>query len=156
MKVSDDHYYMDVAYRSAQRSYCSRLKVGAVVVTDSGAMFAGYNGTIPKHFPNVCELDSGETAPYTVHAEENCLYKMLKEGVSPNGATLYISHGCCVNCSRMIACSGIKEVVYAEDYRSSQGLDILRQCEITVRKYQKESCNDEKKQTNGHGSEMGA
>jgi len=87
MKKSLYDYYMNIAISTSKLSYCERAKVGAVVVKKSGSLFTGYNGTIAKHYPNICELEDGSTAPYTTHAEEQCLYKMLKEGVSAEGAT---------------------------------------------------------------------
>lgn len=135
IKKSLYDYYMDVAIRTSELSYCVRAKVGAVVVTKTGAMFAAYNGTIAKHYPNICELEDGSTAPYTTHAEEQCLYKMLKEGVSAEGATLFVTTSCCVNCARMIACSGVEKVVYLDEYRDKTGLEILKTCQVVIEKY---------------------
>ncbi len=126
---------MKIAIDTSKLSYCKRACVGACLVTKTGSMFSGYNGTISKHYPNVCELPDGTTAGYTVHAEENCFHKMLKEGVSAEGSTLFVTLSPCVNCSRMIVCSGVQRVVYLEDYRDSSGLDILKQCKVQVEKY---------------------
>jgi len=132
------YYYMKVAVETSKLSYCQRSKVGAVVVTSSGSLFTGYNGTIAKHYPNVCELADGTTAPWTTHAEEQCLYKMLKEGVSAEGSTLFVTMSCCANCSKMIASSGVSRVVYLEEYRDTLGLEILKTCKVIVEKYNDE------------------
>lgn len=135
MKESLYNYYMELAVNTAKLSYCKRAQVGAVVVTKSGSLFTGYNGTIAKHYPNVCELEDGSTAPWTTHAEEQCFYKMLKEGVSAEGATLFVTTSCCPNCARMIACSGVEKVVYLTEYRDKVGLEILKNCQIVIEKY---------------------
>lgn len=135
IKSSLYHYYMDIAKSTAKLSYCERAQVGSVVVTRTGAMYSGYNGTIAKYYPNVCELPDGSTAPYTAHSEENCFYKMLREGVSAEGSVLFVTTSPCEKCARMIVCSGVSYVVYLEKYRDDTGLEILRQCEVGVTKY---------------------
>jgi len=140
MKPSLYHYYANLAKETAKLSYCKRACVGAVVVTKTGAMYSGYNGTIAKHYPNVCELDDGSTAPWTTHAEEQCFYKMLKEGVSAEGATLFVTTSCCVNCARMMACSGVERVIYMHEYRDTTGLEILINCGVIVEKYDENYC----------------
>lgn len=127
--------YMDIAIRMSKNSYCERAQVGACVVTKSGAIFAGYNGTLPG-FPNVCEDENGNTLSSVVHAEENCLYKLLKEGVSAEGATLYTTLSPCVNCARMIIASGIKDVYYLDKYYNDEGLKLLNLAEtVWVEKF---------------------
>lgn len=135
MKASLYHYYMNLAKETAKLSYCERARVGSVVVTNEGSLFMGFNGTIAKHYPNVCELEDGSTAPYTTHAEEQSLYKMLKEGVSAQGATLFVTTSCCEKCARMIVCSGVKAVVYLDEYRDKTGLEILKHCGLSIEKY---------------------
>lgn len=135
MKSSLYHYYMNLAKETAKLSYCERARVGSVVVTKEGSLFTGYNGTIAKHYPNVCELGDGSTAPYTTHAEEQSLYKMLKEGVSAQGSTLFVTTSCCEKCARMIICSGVERVVYLDKYRDTTGLDILIHCGLSIEKY---------------------
>ena len=54
MKNKFKHYYMDIAKRTAELSYCKRLKVGAIVVKDDRVLSIGYNGT-PAGQDNCCE-----------------------------------------------------------------------------------------------------
>ena len=138
-----DKFYMDVAKRIAQESYATRLKVGSAILTENGGLFVGFNGTLSK-FPNVCENEDGTTNEYiTIHSEENALYKMLKEGVSAKGATIYISHSPCARCSRMLIASGIKRVVYCEPYRDDTPLKILEHAGVEVQKYGETLTNSE-------------
>jgi dCMP deaminase len=117
--------------------------VGSAILTENGGLFVGFNGTLSK-FPNVCENEDGTTNEYiTVHSEENALYKMLKEGVSAKGATIYISHSPCARCSRMLIASGIKRVVYCEPYRDDTPLEILEQAGVQVYKYEETLTNSE-------------
>ena len=47
-----------------------------------------------------------------------------------DGSTLYITAAPCIECSKLIIQAGIKRVVYCEEYRSEEGLDLLRKVGI--------------------------
>jgi dCMP deaminase len=121
--------YMDIAYRVAQESYCGRGQVGACIVTPRNGIYIGYNG-MPSRFPNVCEIDWPDdeptTDPLVIHAEQNCLLKMLREGVSPDGAIVYQTLSPCIECTKWLYSAGIKTVVYGEKYRSIDHLTEFR------------------------------
>jgi dCMP deaminase len=135
MKSSLYHFYMGAAKLAAKMSYAERLQVGAVIVTASGAMYPGYNGTL-KGFPNVCELPDGSTDnAITVHAEKNALYKMLEEGVTARGATMFVTHSCCEGCAQMTASVGIERVVYLNDYKDMTPMTTLKKAGVIVEKY---------------------
>ena len=122
-----DYCYMQCAVNFSQLSKAVRKKVGAVIVTEHGVIIPGVNGT-PSGCDNCCEIeDMGElvTKPEVIHAELNCILKAAKEGVSIVGGTLYVSLSPCLPCSAMIKQSGIKRVVYLEEYRCKKGVDFL-------------------------------
>ena len=114
----------------AQNSYCKRRKVGALLVKDRMIISDGYNGT-PSGFENICEED-GVTKPYVLHAEANAITKVAKSGNSSEGATLYVTASPCLECSKLIIQSGIKRVVYRDEYRLTDGIDLLRRAGIEV------------------------
>ena len=116
----DDAVYIGVAMAHASLSKATRLKVGACIVTTSRVIIPGVNG-LPKALGNTCEHD-GATKPSVVHAELNCILKAQREGISIEGATLYVTHSPCEHCASLIIMTGIKRVVYVDEYRSSQGL----------------------------------
>ena len=125
-----DHSYLEMAQIWAQNSYCKRRKVGALLVKDRVIISDGYNGT-PSGFENVCEED-GVTKPYVLHAEANAITKVAKSGNSSEGATLYVTASPCLECSKLIIQSGIKRVVYRDEYRLTDGIDLLRRAGIEV------------------------
>ena len=125
-----DHSYLEMAQIWAQNSYCKRRKVGALLVKDRMIISDGYNGT-PSGFENVCEED-GVTKPYVLHAEANAITKVAKSGNSSDGATLYVTASLCLECSKLIIQSGIKRVVYRDEYRLTDGIDLLRRAGIEV------------------------
>jgi len=128
-----DSFYMNIAREAAKLSYCERLKVGAVLVKDRRIISFGFNGTIPK-FPNICEGDDGKTLPTVIHAEENAILKVASSHDSTIGSTLYITHSPCATCSRLIISAGIERIVYGEEYRSTDGAEILKQANIKLEK----------------------
>ncbi|MBQ3872872.1 MAG: dCMP deaminase family protein [Bacteroidales bacterium] len=126
-----DGSYLRMAEIWAQNSYCKRRKVGALLVKDKMIISDGYNGT-PSGFENVCEDENGVTKPYVLHAEANAITKVAKSGNSSAGATLYVTASPCVECSKLIIQSGITRVVYRDEYRLTDGVDLLRRAGIEV------------------------
>ena len=127
-----DHSYLEMAEIWAQNSYCKRRKVGALLVKDRMIISDGYNGT-PSGFENICEED-GVTKPYVLHAEANAITKVAKSGKSSEGATLFVTASPCLECAKLIIQSGIKRVVYRDEYRITDGIDLLRRAGIEVEK----------------------
>lgn len=151
--------YMDIAIRAAQDSHAVRKKVGSCILTKSRGLYLGYNGTLPG-MDNTCEekihsngaggwmdeVSFKEVYPYeddlghyklrtldgVVHSEINSLCKMAREGVSAEGATIFVTLSPCATCSSIIASSGIKKVVYLEEYRDIRGIDMLRDFGVEV------------------------
>ncbi len=126
-----DSRYMRMARIWAENSYCVRRKVGALIVKDKMIISDGYNGT-PSGFENVCEDDAGVTKPYVLHAEANAITKVAKSANNCDGATLYITAAPCIECSKLIIQAGIRRVVYADAYRSYEGLALLRRVGIDI------------------------
>ena len=128
-----DKLYLDISLRVSQESYCKRLQVGALIVKDGNIISFGYNGT-PSGLPNVCE-ENDITFDYVLHGESNAITKACKSPISTLGATLYCTHSCCIHCAKLIIQSGISKFVYIQDYRSSEGLDLLSKCNIEIVKF---------------------
>ena len=128
-----DERYLEMAGIWAKNSYCKRRQVGALIVKDKMIISDGYNGT-PSGFENICEDENGVTKPYVLHAEANAITKVAKSGNSSENATLYVTASPCLECSKLIIQSGIKRVVYKDEYRLTDGGDLLRRAGIEVEK----------------------
>lgn len=126
-----DKKYIRMALIWAENSYCKRRKVGALVVKDKMIISDGYNGT-PTGFENVCEDENDRSKPYVLHAEANAITKLAKSSNSSEGATMYCTASPCIECAKLIIQSGIKRVVYSEQYRLTDGVDLLRMAGIEV------------------------
>ncbi len=128
-----DRRYLEMASVWAKNSYCTRRKVGAIIVKDRMIISDGYNGT-PSGFENVCEDDNGVTKPYVLHAEANAITKVAKSSNSSDGATLYVTAAPCMECAKLIIQAGIRRVVYSEEYRIMDGVELLRRAGVEVQK----------------------
>ena len=127
-----DYLYMRMARTWAENSYCVRRKVGALLVKDQMIISDGYNGT-PSGFENICEDENNVSKPYVLHAEANALTKVARSNNSSDGATLYVTASpWCLECSKLIIQSGIKRVVYGEEYRIMDGVELLKRAGVEV------------------------
>ena len=126
-----DKRYLRMASIWAENSYCQRRKVGALIVKDKMIISDGYNGT-PSGFENVCEDENNVTKPYVLHAEANAITKIARSSNNSDGATLYVTDSPCIECAKLIIQAGIKRVIYARDYRLSDGVDLMQRAGIEV------------------------
>ena len=127
-----DSVYLNIAKEISTLSHCQRAKVGAVIVKDGNIVSFGYNGT-PSSMDNCCE-DGDATISEVIHAEMNAILKAAKSGYSVDGATLYLTLSPCKECSKLILQSGIKRVLYLEEYRDISGIEFLYNF-ISIKKY---------------------
>ena len=109
-----DERYLRMARIWAENSYCERRQVGALIVRGDAIISDGYNGT-PSGFENICE----DT-------------KVAKSNNSSLGATLYVTASPCIECAKLIIQAGIRRVVYSENYRSVDGIELLQKAGIDV------------------------
>lgn len=157
-RPSLDETYVEIAKVMAKRSTCARKKVGAILVKDGKIISCGYNGTPSKykvectdHFHELAksnnldfekwkdtkefyDLHGSFSKDFEVHSETNVLLYVSKE--QSNGSTLYVTLSPCSDCAKLIVQSGIKRVVYVEDYdRDPRGLLLIKEMGIECVKY---------------------
>lgn len=126
-----DQRYLRMARIWAENSYCTRRKVGCLVVKDKMIISDGYNGT-PSGFENVCEDENNVTKPYVLHAEANAITKLARSSNNSDSATLYVTASPCIECAKLIIQAGIKRVVYGENYRIKDGIELLQRAGVDV------------------------
>lgn len=124
MRPTIHQVLLEAAETFAQRSTCSRLNVGAVIAKDSRIISTGYNG-VPAGLPH-CEHDgTEESCGKAVHAEANAIAFAARNGISTEGATLYVTHSPCLDCAKLIINAGISTVYYRTPYRTQDGIELL-------------------------------
>jgi dCMP deaminase len=126
-----DQRYLAMAAIWAQNSYCKRRQVGALLVKDKMIISDGYNGT-PSGFENQCEDENNVTKPYVLHAEANAITKVARSNNSSDDATLYVTSSPCIECAKLIIQAGIIRVVFSDNYRVEDGVQLLRRADIEV------------------------
>lgn len=134
-RASWDQYFMSIAKVVSSRSTCDRKHVGAVIVRDRTILSTGYNGSIRgmPHCDEVGHMIEDDHCVATIHAEQNAIIASAKNGVSIDGADIYITASPCWSCFKSIANSGIRRIVYGEFYRDTRifevaarlGMDLL-------------------------------
>lgn len=162
MKQKFIDYFMDVAIRTSELSYATKLKVGSVIVKDYRIISCGYNGLPSGWLPNTCEREiiitpeqyqtvkdkhnyvqcyngykTLKTYEGVIHSEANAISRLANSTESGSGASIFCTHSPCVQCSKIIYGSGITTVYYKEEYRCSSGILFLKRCGINVIKYEK-------------------
>ena len=132
---------MEICHVLRKRSTCKRGKVGCLAVCDYYIVAEGYNGS-PPGGPHCTDLGCDVPAnnheagcQRTIHAEANLIAHAARRGTAIEGASLYSTHGPCLNCAKLIAAAGIVSVVFETPYRLPDGLELLSSLNIPTRQY---------------------
>ena len=135
-RLSWDQYFMTITQQVAERSTCTRAKVGAVIVRDRSILATGYNGS-PAGMPHCTEVGclvyesknpGGEVEQNcfrTIHAEINAIAQSAKNGASIKDASIYITHTPCIHCLKVLVNTGIGDIFYEKPYKLDTVADIL-------------------------------
>jgi len=127
--------YMNTAEQYADLSTCERKHVGAVLVKRGRIISTGFNGSVEgaDHCTDVgCLLDDFGHCRRTVHAEQALLMFCAKEKISTDDCTMFCVYMPCSTCLKLIQSSGIKHVVWRENYEDSASVAIIHDVEKTV------------------------
>ena len=141
-------YFMKLVKVVRERADCTRRKVGALIVKDYRIISTGYNGT-PHNIKNCsvggCDRckkrDEGKISRYEyeescicIHAEQNAIIQAAYLGTSTKGGTMYSTTSPCSSCAKLIINAGIIQYVYSESHHDNQGLELLKEADIQVKK----------------------
>lgn len=122
--------WMSQAWKAANRSECLKKKVGCVFTqTKNGVetFLTDAHGGVASHRPTckVCVRDDPddrwfETGCWSVHSEHRALDYLRISGANPNFAevTVYVTHGPCDACLKMMDLVGITKVYYDVEYKT--------------------------------------
>lgn len=143
-----DKRFMELTETVATWSSCfqDNRHVGAIIVKDKRVLTTGYNGApsgiLSCADKNEClrrklNIPSGTKHElcYAVHAEQNAIIQAAKQGIPIDGATLFCTHQPCVICAKMIINAGISRVVYKEGYPDEFSMQLFREANVLVEKY---------------------
>lgn len=112
----------------SKKSKDPSTKVGCVITSSNNSVIStGFNGFPIGVEDSLIDLSNDkinkskryerpEKYSWTAHAEENAIAFAARNGVSTNGATLYVNRMMpCTRCTRLIIQSGIKKIVVLVD-----------------------------------------
>jgi len=112
-----DLRYLKLAEEVASWSKDPSTQIGAIAVGNKGQVLSqGYNG-FPRGIldKEAYYLDRETKYKYVVHAEMNVIYNATYNGVSLDGATMYVTGlPVCSDCAKGIIQVGIRRVVMIE------------------------------------------
>lgn len=142
-RLSWDQYFMTITRQVAERSTCSRAKVGAVIVRDRSILATGYNGA-PAGMPHCTEVgcliyesktpngDTEQNCFRTIHAEINAIAQAAKNGASIKDASIYITHTPCIHCLKVLVNTGIRNIFYEKPYKTDTVSEILQHTRVSL------------------------
>jgi dCMP deaminase len=131
-RIPLEEVYMRMAEELAKRSTCGRNQVGTVITNAdlTQVLGIGYNGNA-KGLPNRCDLDEPGKCG-CIHSEANAL---IKAGAIQPGKIMFVTVAPCSMCAKMAINSNVAKVYYRNEYRSDEGIRILKQAGIEVIHY---------------------
>lgn len=143
MKISQsdfDRKMMELAIDEAEESSDWWRRVGAVIVKDGEAVIIEHNRHVPsQHTPyvngdprNVAHKGVNLELATSLHAEAGAVARAAKNGISLDGAEIYVTTFPCPPCAKQIAYSGIKKMYYSSGYGVSDGETILRENSVEI------------------------
>ena len=108
-------------------------QIGAVIVKDGEVILKGHNQHVPTEYEAYYEGDprgnfhKGEyyKVSTAIHVEAYLIAQAAKEGISLEGADLYVTNFPCPVCAKQVAYSGIKRVFFKEGYSVLDGEKVL-------------------------------
>lgn len=134
--------FMGKALKQAENSKCWWRQVGTVLVKNGKIVLESFNKMMPTDdecykigcirdeippgkIPEICSV---------AHSELIIISTAALEGISLKNTTIYITHFPCPACSKLLALSGIKKLVYSrgsavfdgERVMKSRGIDIIK------------------------------
>lgn len=106
--------FMNISKEVSMWSKDPSRRIGACCISDDRRILVtGYNG-FPKGIADTDERLNDRTTKYkhVIHAEMNCIYNAVEQGISLRGSTMFV-YGLpvCSSCANGIIQSGIKYVV---------------------------------------------
>jgi len=113
----------------AKRSICKRAQVGCVITTaDLRQILAfGYNGPAKGLPSSSCRGREGGCG--CLHAEDNACLQVDSRATDK---VAFTTTEPCRMCAQRLVNAGVRTVYYDRPYRNHEGLEVLKQCRVTV------------------------
>ena len=118
-------YFMDIADKVSELADCNRRHVGAVIVRDRRILATGFNGAMAgaDHCDDVGHMMENDHCIRTVHAEVNAVVQCARQGISCDGAIMYVNTLPCWNCIKTVVNAGIRIIRFKDIYKPEIHMD---------------------------------
>ena len=129
LQKTDRSYWMQRAEKIAEDSLCIRdeSRIGAVAVKDGRIVETGFNGVV-GNIPRCAirgecirkkmGIKSGtqREVAYCICAEQRMICNAARNGITLDGAEVYVTHRPCAICIRLLIEAGVARVFYKHEY----------------------------------------
>ena len=122
---------MNLARNLAERSTCSRARVGTVITSEDfrKVLSVGYNGNA-CNLPNKCDREEPGNCG-CIHSEENAIINC--DAPRSQNKLVFVTTAPCEMCAkRLINLGNVKGVWYDQFYRNPEGIKLLTKALIPV------------------------
>lgn len=135
-----DKKMMELARAEGKKTSDWWREVGAVLVKDKDVVMSEHNHHVPsEHTPyingdprDVVEAGKDSHIATAMHAEQSIIVAAARQGISLEGASLYLNVFPCPVCAKLVAYSGIKKVYYGSGHASLDGESILKANDVEL------------------------
>ncbi|MEX0934411.1 MAG: deaminase [Candidatus Saccharimonadales bacterium] len=136
-----DKEMMIKASKEAEQSPDWWRQVGSVLVRNGEILLTAYNKPLvaKDYSSNIfgdprSNFDAGEYIELSkaMHSEAFIVAQAAREGISLDGADIYVTTFPCPNCAKLIASSGVKKVYYSVGYSLLDAEDIFKAYDIEI------------------------
>ena len=139
-----DKEYMNKAYEQAEKSTCLRAKIGVVLVKNNEIIAQGYNNVVAGTrdcteigcIRDIMNIPTGERREVcrAICAEQLAISEAARNGINLDGSIAYITPYPCHVCAKLLASSGVREIVYDEDYPDELSQNFIMEAGLSIRK----------------------
>lgn len=131
---------MGEAMKETEKSPDWWRQIATVVVKEGKIIYKEHNHTLPhEHAFSVLgdprsNFDAGQQPGVylTIHSEAAAIAHAAHDGVSLDGAVIYVTTFPCPNCARLLTKAGIKKVYYAKGYSLLDAENILNEAGVEI------------------------
>ncbi len=139
-----DNVYMNMAYEQAEKSKCSRAKVGAVLVKGGLVVAQGYNNTVGGIrdcrdvgcIRDILKIPTAQRREVcrALCAEQLAVSEAARNGIDLDGSVAYVTTYPCHICAKLLVSSGVSEIVYDSEYSDELSKAFFEEAGTIVRK----------------------
>jgi dCMP deaminase len=135
--------FLDIASIFAAESHCLSFQVAALAVKNGRILYTGINGTPSKYQNCDQHFDPANfkreehhqwSLVHEIHAEQSLVAGACRNGISLDGADVYLTVQPCSDCMKLLIACGIKKIFYRQAYDKTkpESMQLASDCGVEV------------------------